>query len=304
LAYRRRYDQQLTIVAFITPPLAVYCLFVVLPVFRSFQFSLYNWDGIGPLDRFVGWGNYNALLRDPTFWLALRNNLILVVASLITQLPPALFLAVLLTGRIRGREFFRTVFFSPQIMSTVATGYLFSFFYSPELGPLNAILRAAGLGDLARPWLGDQALALPAVISVISWRHLGFYMVLFMAAIEGLPDDVLDAAQVDGCTQWQLVRYVIIPMISGTIRTAAVLATVGSMKYFDLIWVMTGGGPVHASELVATYMFKETFMSGHMGYGAALAFVLFSIAFGLSLALLWSTARRERTQGTVLAVRA
>lgn len=294
-------DKNITIVAFLLPALVLYGTFVIIPIFQSFRFSLYHWDGLGPLTRFIGLENYATLLRDETFWQALRNNFALVGFSLVTQLPPAVLLAVLLTGAIRGRDFFRTMFFSPQILSAVATGYLFYYIYEPTFGLLNQALKLLGLGALARGWLGDQMLALPAVLAVISWRHIGFYMVLFMAAIEGIPDEIFEAAQIDGCNKRQLVWHITLPLMSGAIRTAAVLVMVGSIKYFDLIWIMTRGGPVHASELIATYMYKETFLNWHMGYGATLAFALFVVAFSVSLLFLRLTSRGERTEEAALA---
>jgi len=294
-------DKNITIVAFLLPALVLYGTFVIIPIFQSFRFSLYHWDGLGPLTRFIGLENYVTLLRDETFWQALRNNFALVGFSLVTQLPPAVLLAVLLTGAIRGRDFFRTMFFSPQILSAVATGYLFYYIYEPTFGMLNQALKLLGLGALARGWLGDQMLALPAVLAVISWRHIGFYMVLFMAAIEGIPDEIFEAAQIDGCNKRQLVWHITLPLMSGAIRTAAVLVMVGSIKYFDLIWIMTRGGPVHASELIATYMYKETFLNWHMGYGATLAFALFVVAFSASLLFLRLTSRGERAEEAALA---
>jgi len=294
-------DKNVTIVAFLLPPLVLYCTFVVFPIFQSFRLSLYQWDGLGPMTRFVGLGNYAELLRDQTFWQALRNNLALVGFSLVTQLPPAVLLAVLLTGAIRGRDFFRTTFFAPQILSAVATGYLFYYVYEPTFGMLNQALKLVGLGSLARGWLGDQHLALPAVLAVISWRHVGFYMVLFMAAIEGIPEEIFEAAQIDGCNKRRIVWHITLPLMSNAIKTAAVLAIVGSIKYFDLIWIMTQGGPVHASELIATYMYKETFLSWHVGYGATLAFALFVVAFSVSLVFLRVTSRGEREEEAALA---
>jgi raffinose/stachyose/melibiose transport system permease protein len=276
-------DKNITIVTFLALPLALYLLLVVIPIVQSFRFSLYEWDGLTPLTDFVGLGNYVELVHDPVFWQSLRNNLFLVVFSLVTQLPPAVLLAVVMTGKVRGKDFFRTAFFSPQIVSTVATGYMFYYVFDPSMGLLNAFLRLIGLGSWAQGWLGSTTWALPAVLLVITWRSIGFYMVLFMAAIEGIPAEIYEAARIDGADAKRLLWHITVPLISGTIKTASVLAIVGSIKYFDLIWIMTNGGPVHASELVATYMYKQTFNMWHMGYGATLAFALFAVAFTLSL---------------------
>jgi len=288
-------DRNLTIITFLALPLIVYIMLVALPIFQSFRFSLFQWDGLGPMVNYIGLDNYDQMLHDRVFWQSLKNNLFLVVFSLATQLPPAIILAVLLTGKLRGREFFRTTFFSPQIVSAVAAGYMFYYVFEPTFGLINVFLRAVGLSAWTRGWLGDMTWALPAVLFVISWRHIGFYMVLFMAAIEGIPAEILEAARIDGCSSRRLVWHITVPLISGAIRTAAVLAIVGSIKYFDLIWIMTKGGPVHASELVATYMYKQSFDMWHMGYGAALAFTLFVVAFVSSLAFNVLTSRKGRS---------
>lgn len=276
-------DTRSTIALFLIPTFVLYVVLVVIPIFQSARYSFYRWDGLGPITQFVGLENYREILKDPVFWQSFRNNIIVVGFSLITQMPVAIFLAIILTGRIRGKSFLRTVYFAPQIVSTVAAGYLFYYVYEPTFGLLNESLRAIGMGSLTRGWLGDPSIALYSVLVVISWKFIGFYMVLFMAAIEGIPTELFEAARIDGCTSWQVVRKITLPLLSGTLKTACVLSIVGSIKYFDLIWVMTAGGPAHATELIATYMYKKTFLSWEMGYGSALAFVLFLIAFFLSL---------------------
>jgi len=276
-------DTRSTILLFLIPAFAFYIVWIVLPVFQSFRYSLYRWDGLSPLKNFVGLGNYGELLHDPIFWKSLKNNIILLVFSLITQIPCSILLAILLTGdKVRGKSFFRTMYFAPQIISTVATGYMFYYIYEPTFGILNQLLKMMNLGTLTRGWLGDTHLALYSVLFVISWRFIGFYMVLFIAAIEGMPTEVFEAATIDGCNKWMLVRKITLPLLRGTIKTACVLLIVGSIKYFDLIWIMTQGGPANSSELIATYMYKKTFLSWEVGYGSALAFTLFFVAFILS----------------------
>ncbi len=293
MTMRRRIsgDTLSTVTLFLIPAFALYMLMIVIPVFQSFRFSLYRWDGLGPLTRFIGGGNYLELLGDPVFWKSFQNNIILLVFSLVTQMPCAILLAVLLTGKIRMKSFFRTTFFAPQIISTVATGYLFYYIYEPTFGLLNQLLRALNLGQFAKGWLGDTHLALYAVLLVISWRFVGFYMVLFMASIEGIPTELFEAATMDGCSKWMTVRKITLPLLRGTIKTACVLSIVGSIKYFDLIWIMTAGGPAHSSDLIATYMYKKTFLSWEVGYGSALAFTLFAIAFILSTVFMRFTSK-------------
>ncbi|HHU89057.1 MAG: carbohydrate ABC transporter permease [Sphaerochaetaceae bacterium] len=276
-------DTRLTIALFLIPTFVFYVVLVVVPIFQSVRFSFYRWDGLGPPTRFIGLANYKEILHDQVFWKALKNNLIVVFVSLLGQMPPAIFLAIILTGKIKGKSFLRTVYFAPQIISTVATGYLFYYVYEPTFGLLNQLLRSLGMGWATRGWLGDPSIALYSVLFVICWKYIGFYMVLFMASIEGIPQELYEAARIDGCTSWQTVRKITLPLLSPTLKTACVLSIVGSIKYFDLIWVMTTGGPARSTELIATYMYKKTFLSWQMGYGSALAFCLFVIAVGLSL---------------------
>jgi len=289
-------DLRSTILLFLAPAFALYVLMVVVPIFQSLKYSFYRWDGIEPLTRFIGFENFTEIAKDGVFWKSFWNNIILVVFSLVTQMPFAILLAILLTGNIKGKSFFRTIFFAPQIISTVAAGYLFYYMYEPTFGLLNQTLRSLGLGSLARGWLGEPELALYSVLFVISWRFVGFYMVLFMAAIEGIPTELFEAARIDGCTKWQVIRKVTLPLLSGALKTACVLSIVGSIKYFDLIWIMTAGGPAHASELIATYMYKKTFLSWEMGYGSALAFTLFLIAFSLSVIFMRFSSRSSEAE--------
>ncbi len=293
---RLQADTRFTILLFLVPAFVLYAVLVVFPIFQSARYSLYRWDGLGPITKFIGLENYRDILHDPIFWKAFSNNLIVVFVSLATQMPPAIFLAIILTGRIRGKSLLRTVYFAPQIVSTVAAGYLFYYVYEPTFGLLNSVLRTMGLEGLTRGWLGDPALALYAVLAVISWKYIGFYMVLFMAAIEGIPTELFEAARIDGCTSWQVVRKITLPLLSGTFKTACVLSIVGSIKYFDLIWVMTSGGPANSTELIATYMYKKTFLAWEMGYGSALAFVLFIIAFVLSMTFTRLSARKREVR--------
>ncbi len=289
-------EKNVTVFFFLLPSLAIFIIFVVLPVIQSARYSLYDWNGLGPLAELVGLGNYRELVKDPIFWKALLHNVILLVASLATQLPLGAFLAILLTGKLRGTTLFRTIYFSPMILSDVVIGVMWSFMYNPIFGLFNTGLKALGLGHLARGWLGDPSLVLPAVIVVICWKYTGFYMVLFMAAIQNIPEELYEAARLDGASGWHLTRYITLPLLMGTGRVAAVLSMVGSLKYFDLLWVMTLGGPSHASELVATYMYKQAFQRFNWGYGSSWAFALFLIAFVAAVFFIRSTMRVETAQ--------
>jgi raffinose/stachyose/melibiose transport system permease protein len=280
---RARPGERLTIVLFLLPAAALIGLFVVWPIVSAAQLSFFEWNGVSEARRFVGWGYWRALLGDSVFWRALGNNLTIVGLSLVTQLPVAMALAVLLERGGRRLRLFKVVYVFPMLMSTVSVGILFKYVLDPEFGIVNAFLRATGLGGAARSWLGDPAVALLAVTAVVSWQSIPFYMLLFFAALTTIPGELREAARIDGAGEAGFFFRVALPYMKGTVRTACVLCVIGSLKYFDLVWVMTEGGPSHASELMATYMYKKAFMSFDMGYGSTVATALFLIVMALGL---------------------
>lgn len=276
---------------FILPALAVYLLFVVLPIADAIRLSFFHWEGAASTPRFDGWANFAALARDPVFGSALWHNLLLLALSLLVQLPLAMLLAVLLSYPLRGRWLFRTVFFAPMVMPSVAIAVLWSYIYLPEQGLLDQAIRLfhAGFGG---DWLGSPKTAMLCVFVTICWRYVGFYMVLFMAAIAAIPDELYEAARIDGASEWSAFRWITLPMLRPMIGVAAVLSVTGSLKYFDLVYMMAGGAPEGARELLATYVYRLAFDSaqGRFGYGSAVATVLFLIA--LAVAVLVLRARR------------
>lgn len=284
-----------TATLFVAPALAVYLLYVIYPILQTFLYSLREWSGIGD-GTYIGLANYREALQDDIFWHALRNNIILVVASIAIQLPVALGLAVLLSSRIRGWRIFRTIYFIPLLLSTVAIGLVWINIYDPTFGLLNGLLSAVGLDGLTQSWLGNESTALPAVIAVVCWQYIPFYMILFIAGLTTIPTEILEAAKLDGSSSWQSFRYVTLPMLRPIIRTAAILSLIGSLKFFDLVWVMTGGGPNRSTELMATYMYERAFFTFRMGYGSAIAMLLFLIAFVVTTLTIVIDQRRSEAQ--------
>lgn len=274
------------------PALAFYLVFVVYPVGASFYYSTLEWSGIGEA-TYVGLQNFSRLLGDEMVWRSLSHNLILVIASLVVQLPIGLGLAMLLMSKVKGVRLFRTVYFMPLLMSTVAIGILWTSIYNPTFGIINRTLELVGLESWQQGWLGNEGTALLSVIAVICWQFIPFYMILFRAALVGLPEAIYDAAKVDGASNWESFRFITLPLLKGTIRTAALLSLVGSLKYFDLIWIMTGGGPSGSTELVTTYMVKQAFNRFNVGYGSAIAVLLFVISFSLTALVVLRSQRRE-----------
>jgi raffinose/stachyose/melibiose transport system permease protein len=281
-------------VLFLLPAFVFLAVFIVWPVLLSIQLSFYDWNGLAPLRKFVGLANWKALAGDSIFWKALANNLIVVTLSILIQLPGAMALAVLLHRGGKKLKIFKVVYFFPMLMSTVAVGALFKAVYDLQFGVVTPLLRAIGLASLARDWLGDAHVALFSVIVVICWQFIPFYMILFLARLSSIPNELREAASMDGATGGQYFWRVELPLMRGIIITAMTLSLIGSLKYFDLIWVMTEGGPSRATELMATYMYKEAFSSFRMGYGSTIATAMFFIV--MTAALVAIAIRQRRTE--------
>jgi len=226
------------------------------------------------------------LIRDRIFHRSLGNNVLLVFASVLTQIPLGLALALLLQSKIKGMRFFRTVYFLPFLMSTVAIAILWMFIYNPTFGILNRALADIGLASLQRSWLGEPSTAMGSVIAVICWQFAPFYMILLRAGLAGIPEELLEAARIDGCTPWKSFTRVTLPLLVPTLVTAVVLSTIGSLKYFDLIYVMTEGGPDSATELMATYMYKQAFRQFSMGFASAISTCMFVLSFIVAVTIL------------------
>jgi raffinose/stachyose/melibiose transport system permease protein len=284
-------SQWLVAAAFLAPAVLLLAVFLLYPLVSSLRLSLLDWNGLGTSARFVGLANWVTLAHDSVFWQSLRNNLILAITSIVVELPIALALAVMLEKAGRGSRLLKILYFLPLLMSSVAIGVLFKNVYDPNFGPLNAALRALGLDALALDWLGDTRLSLGATIAVICWQNTPFYMVLFLAGLSSMPQEVNEAARLDGASGWTIFWRIKLPHLQGTIRTAVLLSVLGSLRYFDLIYVMTGGGPEGSSEVMATYMYRTVFSSFQLGYGSTIGSAMFMIVCGVAAIALRFTRR-------------
>lgn len=292
---RRRFfnDTTLTAVLFLLPAMLFLCVFIIWPIFDSVRLSFYKWNGLDPTQTWVGLDNWLRLFQDPVFWHAVANNFIIVIVSIAVQLPIGMILAWLLDRGGRRMRVFKVGYFLPLLMSTVAIGILFKYIYDPYFGPIGAFLNAIGLSSLNLQWLSDPNVALYSVIAVICWQFIPFYMLLFLAALSGIPTELREAAMIDGANEGRYFWRIALPLVRGTIVTAMTLSLIGSLKYFDLIWVMTEGGPVNATELMATYMYKKAFSSFEMGYGAAIASAMLIIVLVLAVTVFFPLQSRE-----------
>ncbi|MBN2176047.1 MAG: sugar ABC transporter permease [Demequinaceae bacterium] len=277
---------------FTGPALLVFLIFVVLPVGLAAYYSFYNWNGIEDLDNFIGLDNYRRAFGDSAFVHALRNNLFVIVMSLLVQLPVALAVALVLNRKFRGRSFMRMVIFAPYILSEVITAVLWLLILQPH-GPLDAWMENLGLGGLRELWLADLNLVMWTVFFVVSWKYIGLAIILFLAGLSGVPKDLQEAAAIDGASWWQIQRRINIPLIAPTIRVWMFLSIIGSIQLFDMVWVLTRGGPAGASNTIATYMFQYGFMRSQYGYGSAVAVILFFLSLIAALLYMVFVLRRD-----------
>jgi len=277
----KKRDKPLTVFLFLLPALAVYGTYTLYGILRTFQYSTLKWSGMGPASRAAGVGlaNYARLLEDGRFWHAVGNNFLLVAVSVVFQLGIGMILALIINSNAKGTRFFRTIYFMPLLLSTVATGILWQLMYDPYSGLFNWILKLIS-PSVRLSWLGSEQVVMSAVLFVICWQYIPQYMILLRAGMTTIPAEIYEAATIDGASLWQQFWRMTLPLLSGTIKTSAVLSIVGSLKYFDLFWVMTGGGPNGYSELMATYMYKKAFQEDNMGYASTIAacMVLISLA--------------------------
>jgi ABC-type sugar transport system permease subunit len=282
-ARRRHLERALTAYAFVGPALLVLCAFIVYPALYSFLLSFHEWNGFTPeWGDFVGLDNYASLVRDSIFWKAAINSVLFVAVRTPLEVSIAFGLALLLNQNIRGRSFLRTMFFVPVVMSLIVVTILFQRILEGNVGFLNTLLRGVGLDAFTRHWLGDPTTALPVVIFVSIWKNVGFSLVILLAGLQGLPSEVIEAARCDGANRRQLTLQVVVPLMKPIVAIATVLSIIGGLKVFDLIYIMTRGGPTYATEVFATMLYRHAFDLNEMGVASALAVVMVLVIMGTS----------------------
>jgi len=265
---------------FMFPAVLFFLLIVAAPVVMSGYYSLLNWDGIGR-GKFIGFSNYIALFVNniDSFPSTVVHSILFVFISVFIQLPISLIFALLLTGGIKKEGFFRTVYFIPVIISTVVIGQLWKKIYHPDYGLLNVFLQSIGLGSLARSWLGEMDTALISTFIPILWQYVGYHLLLMYAAIKSISPDIFEAAKIDGASPVQTAFRISIPLITPMLKVSVTFSVLGALKIFDLIYVLTNGGPVRASEVPSTLMVKTIFLSYQYGYGSAMAVFIIAECF-------------------------
>ena len=263
------------LVLFLPPALLLFTLFVVLPIGEAAWYSGFNWNGFGRPTNWIGFDNYRFVLESRAFWLALRNNGLIIAVSLVVQLPLALALALVLAERFRGVVALRMLFFLPYILAEIATGLIFSFVYDGDYGLVASVWH--WFGAEAPHLLASTQTAMVAVVIVIVWKYFGFHMMLYIAALQGMDRSLIEAARIDGATRPQVLRHVVIPSLYPTIRLSVFFAIIGSLQLFDLVMPLTRGGPADSSNTLVTFLYNTGISRMRVGFGSAIGVILFLI---------------------------
>lgn len=267
----------LTPYLFLCVPLIFFLIWVIGPMFYTLYLSLTDWDGIST-PNFIGLENFQKLFEDPVFFISLINNLKWIITFITIPVIFGLVLAMALNREIPGSKLFKAGFYSPMVLSLVVCGLIWSWMYHPANGLINSVLRLVGLASWAQGWLSNKKLVMWAIIAVAVWRQVGYVMVLYLAGLQSVDPHLVDASKVDGANRWQSFRHVILPQLAPVTVIVIVISIIDSLRAFDLVSIMTRGGPYNSSSVLANFMYIEAFNNYKMGYGASIAVILFLIS--------------------------
>ncbi|WP_327109314.1 carbohydrate ABC transporter permease [Nonomuraea glycinis] len=288
---RKRGRGLLTIALFVLPALVLFLLLVVAPILVAIYASGFKWNGFGGLPTdFIGFDNFTRLFRSDIFLTDLWHLAVLVGLCVLVQLPLALGIAMLLNQRIRGRSLYRLIFFAPYVLSEVITAVLFSLILSPTSGLANEII---GIVGLESEWLSDPGTVLLSLFLVLTWKYFGFHMMIYLAGRQNIPEELIEAAKIDGAAGWKVFRHVTLPLLGPTIRISVFLSVIYTIQLFDLVWILTEGGPAHASETLAVTMFDVGFGRAQVGYASAISVVMFGLSLIFALGYQRFVMRRD-----------
>ncbi|MGH3278859.1 MAG: carbohydrate ABC transporter permease [Trebonia sp.] len=292
---RLRKNIELTIL--LAPGLILFVGFVFIPIIIAAFYSFYSWPGYGPLNHSIGFRNYTFAFHDPAFIHAIEHTLILTVAAVVIQGPLSIGTALLLNRKFFGRTFLRTVIFAPYVLPPAVTGVMWSLILQPN-GFMDQVMRALGLGGLVQLWLANTHIVLWTNFAVLTWQYLGFGIVLLLAGLQGVPDELKEAAAIDGAGPWQVTRSITLPLLAPTIRIWGFITVIGSLQIFDIVWILTEGGPAGSSGTIATYMYLNGVQADDFGFAGAIAVILFAFCFVFAIIYQRFALRRD-TQGAL-----
>jgi multiple sugar transport system permease protein/raffinose/stachyose/melibiose transport system permease protein len=280
--------------AFLALPLIMYAIWVIIPVFRTFAFSFTDWDGVNPDYKFIGLQNFKDLIEDYVFFDALKNNFKWIIMFIILPVPLGLGMAMLLDIKLPGHKIFKTLIFLPMTLSFVVIGQVWAWIYDPRFGALNTTLEAIGLGSLTQAWLSNPNIVTFSLIGAAVWRQIPYMMILFLAGLKNVNQSHVEAALVDGANSFQRFWYVILPALRPSMIIAFTVSVIDSLRAFDIVYVMTGGGPFNSSTVLANYMYIEAFNNYRMGFGSAIAVIQFLITFGFIVIYVNHNLKKEK----------
>ncbi len=266
-------EANITKFLFIAPAFLIVALFMICPALLGFYYSLTDWNGITKQIDFIGLRNFLEMFQDRVFYIALKNSLIYMVVVVMIQHIISLALAVLIERGVKGRSFYTAILFIPCLLSSIVIGLVFSFILSPINGSLNTLLQTLKFRTF--DWLGDPKLALYAIIATSIWQYIGYSMVIYIAGLQNVSNELIEAGEIDGANSWQKFCFIEFPGIAPAFTINTVLSVIGSLKAFEIVYAMTGGGPGNATEIIATYVYNIGFTSSRMGYGTAVSLILF-----------------------------
>ncbi|MDK2946624.1 MULTISPECIES: carbohydrate ABC transporter permease [Bacteria] len=279
--------------AFLALPLIMYIIWVLVPIGRTFIYSFSSWDGLSKNIDFIGLDNFRMLFGDRIFITALMNNIKWFILFIIIPVPVGLGFAMLLDMKLPGSKLFKTLVYLPMTLSFVVIGTMWSWIYEPQYGALNSFLDAIGLDFLITPWLSDPQVVTFSLIFAAIWRQIPYVMVLFLAGLKNVSKDQVEAAYVDGANAWQRFWNIILPALRPSMIVAVTVSIIDSLRAFDIVFVMTKGGPFHSSTVLANFMYIEAFNNYRMGYGSAIAVIQFAITFGFIILYLLNVMKNE-----------
>lgn len=281
----RVYKDKRYIALFVLPGFLLFVTVLFVPIIQSFITSFYQWNGLSKR-VFIGLQNYMDLTTDDVFLSALKNNLIILIMSFAINLTAGMFFAYVISRKVKGSSIFRTFYFLPVVISAAVTGLLWKFVFDVNLGIFNNIFNSLGFKALANiDLLSDNRTALFMVSLVSIWQWLGYFIILFLAGISGIPEEMFESAKLDGAGELSMLRHIVIPMITPVLKICSVFICTGALKTFDIIYVMTGGGPAHATEVIATKLYTDAFQKMQFGYGSAISTIMLILSIGLTMGI-------------------
>ena len=290
---KRKFDK--TAFVFIAPAFIFFTLFIIVPTVSSVYYSFTSWDGVSPNVKFIGLANYKEIFTSARFGNALKNTILLTVFISVFENAFALALALIVDNVRWGKNFFRSAFYVPVLVSGIVSGFIWKIMYNYNFGTINTILKDIGMGDFRQDWLGNNKLTLIMIGVVLVWKGAGYYMIIYLASLQSVSPDLIEAAQIDGANFWQRLRYVTLPMLTGSIMINLVFGITYGLKVFDIVYVLTNGGPGHATEVLTTYAF-QLYSRGQYGMSSALNTILLIITAIIGVFIVKTLSKQEVQQ--------